>query len=133
MAEEALALEWGDVGDEVRVAVAPATLALVVDVAADFTLAVGLDARERTLVGVVGETLAGGTLTAGRLDPVLVAAAGADATRSTVEVATAAALLVVEATVEVAVETAALVVVAAVETAFVVVVATVETAFVVGR
>jgi hypothetical protein len=103
----------------VRVAVAPATSALVVDVAADFTLAVGLDARERTSDGLVGETLAGGTLSAGRL----VAGAGEV---SGVEVVTAATLLVVEATVVVAVETTAFVVAATVETAFVVVVAAVD-------
>jgi hypothetical protein len=108
----------------VRVAAAPATLTLVVNVAADLTLAVGLGGRERTSDGLVGNTLAGETLTAGRIDPMLVAAAGG-------EVVTTAALLVVEATVVVAVETTAFVVVATVEAALVVVAATVETAFVV--
>ncbi len=103
---------------------------LVVDVAADFTLAVGLDAPERTLAGLAGETLAAGTLSAGRLDPMFVATAGTvsdltsgtggaggDATRSRVEVVAAAALLVVDATVVVAVETTAFVVVSTVDLA----------------
>lgn len=111
---------------EVYAGAAPATLALVVDVAADLELGLGLVARE--------------TLRAGRPGPMLVAATGdvtsgvggvgGGAIGSSVEVATAAALLVVEAAVVVAVETA-FVVVSTVETAFVVVVATVETAFVV--
>jgi hypothetical protein len=124
--EGSLALEWSEVDDEV-VAAAPATFVLVVVVAADF-VAVWLSRLD-------GAALAGGTLSAGRLDPMLVVAADGVAELTSdagsVEVVPAAALLAAEAAVVVAVETAAFVVFATVETAFVAVVAAVETAFVV--
>jgi voltage-gated potassium channel Kch len=128
--EEPLALEGSDAGSEVCADTAPAALVLVVDVAVDPLLALGLVARETTCCG-----LAGGTLSAGRLGSRLFAGAGGvggwtsgGTTPSSVEVAAAAAFFVVEATV-VVVEVTAFVVVAAVDTAFVVVVATAATVF----